>query len=858
VELARSRKQPKAKPRGSFANIFKASSAEETDRESDDGAHQALVIAGMVIVEGTMRVVKLMELNDLTSAKALCEGQSATSQANSLGGVGRQQTLRMSLKQLGISLVDRTPLELLYASFTDIEIGFSTSNQMRKLQAKVGWIQLDNQLANAAYPVALFPSVEAPADGGAQSEAAKPTLSATLIRKSGADGLHIPCCVLEIRPLYVRADEDLLAMLWLFVEHSLLYLNRPEEKHPYKPVLLTVQPSESSSRVYLDEMKILPINLIVSFLSGSVAQSGLLQERIGLTKNSLSSLGLHLASVEDASMGFSELLLRHLSSPKAALPQLLLKRYLNELLYGAAAVLGGASLLGNPVGLFNNLSTGLKDFVYEPAQGFLQGTGVGSGLRKGTDSLVRNAVHGVFNSAAKITGSVSKGVSLLSLDSKYQLERRQFERAKPRHVGEGVKMGLQGLGTGFYQGVTGLVTAPYNGLQEDGAQGFMKGMVQGVMGLAIKPTAGVLDTAVKFTEGISSTAVAKVTVQRKRLPRFFLPDGAMPEFSKEMALALYALRQRDIQDCVHGRYDVLRESEGKFVFVLTAQLIVIYSEETSNDFWSVPQKKILDFWSIPQKKVRGLFHASKPKPQGNGSLNGIRIETTVAPPPFFPGSCSMPSGCHYIYCFFDDETLARALDALRAVDIHLISADALEPTIIAPHSLAAPSPSLAAPSAVNYTIQVYTGDRWGGGTSATVTLILYGTDGELSIEAPKNVLNRNTTWRKSVQHKRGLGNLQSVQVSHDNSGWSPSWFLEHIAIREDAPPSELVKRGPRAWLCRCGLWLAMDDVDGVTNKDGITSKFLSVTDLQNPDEFFASSLLQEAQPELSAADLSDI
>ena len=847
VELARSRtKQPRAKPRGSF--FFKA---DENDRESDEGAHQALVVAGMVIVEGTMRVVKLMELNDLASAKALCQGQSTNSPANSLDDVGRQQTLKVSLKQLGMSLVDRTPMEILYASFTDIEIGLSTSNRMRKLQAKVGWIQLDNQLANAAYAVALFPSVEAPADGGLPSEASKPTLSATIMQKPDADGLHIPTCELEIRPLYVRADEDMLAILWLFVEHSLSYLNRPEEKHPYKPVFLTVQPSESSSRVYFDEMKILPISLIISFLAGSVAQSGLLEERIGLTKNSLSSLGLHLASVEDASMGFSELLLRHLSSPKAALPKLLLKRYLNELLYGAAVVLGGTSLLGNPVGLFNNLSTGLKDFVYEPAQGYLQGTGVGSGLRKGTDSLVRNAVHGVFNSAAKITGSVSKGVSLLSLDSKYQLQRRQFERAKPRHVGEGVKMGLQGLGAGLYEGVTGLVTAPYNGLQEDGAQGFMKGMVQGVMGLAIKPTAGVLDTAVKFTEGISSTAVAKVTVQRKRLPRFFLPDGSMPEFSKEMALALDALRQRGIQDCVLGRHDLLRESEAKFDFVLTSQLIVIYSEETSNDFWSVPQKKILDFWSVPHKKIRGVFHASKPKPHGNGSLNGIRIELTVAPPPFFPGSCAMPSGCHYIYCFFDDETLTRVLDGLGGVDIHLISAEASGPAIITPDGS-------AAPSAVNYTIQVYTGDRMWGGTSATVTLILYGTNGELSIEAPKNVLNRNTTWRKSVQHKSGLGNLQSVQVSHDNSGWSPSWFLEHIAIREDAPASEVATRGSRAWLCRCGLWLAMDDVDGVTNKDGITSKFLSVTDLQNPDEFFSS--VPEAQ--LSAAadpnDLSDI
>jgi vacuolar protein sorting-associated protein 13A/C len=33
-------------------------------------------------------------------------------------------------------------------------------------------------------------------------------------------------------------------------------------------------------------------------------------------------------------------------------------------------VIGSADVLGNPVGLFNNVSSGVRDFFYEPMQGF--------------------------------------------------------------------------------------------------------------------------------------------------------------------------------------------------------------------------------------------------------------------------------------------------------------------------------------------------------------------------------------------------------------------------------------------------------------------------------------------------------
>ena len=68
-------------------------------------------------------------------------------------------------------------------------------------------------------------------------------------------------------------------------------------------------------------------------------------------------------------------------------------------------------MLGNPVGLVQNLGTGVLDFFYEPAQGLVKSPkDFGMGLAKGTSSLVRNTIYGTFNTVAKITGAMAKGL----------------------------------------------------------------------------------------------------------------------------------------------------------------------------------------------------------------------------------------------------------------------------------------------------------------------------------------------------------------------------------------------------------------------------------------------------------------
>ncbi len=83
-------------------------------------------------------------------------------------------------------------------------------------------------------------------------------------------------------------------------------------------------------------------------------------------------------------------------------------------------MVGSINIIGNPVGLFRNITTGVSDLFEKPAEGFIKGPLEGGvGVVIGASSLLKNTVSGTFDSLNKITGSVAGGISTLSMDEEY-------------------------------------------------------------------------------------------------------------------------------------------------------------------------------------------------------------------------------------------------------------------------------------------------------------------------------------------------------------------------------------------------------------------------------------------------------
>ncbi|NXU90070.1 PK1L2 protein, partial [Xiphorhynchus elegans] len=113
-----------------------------------------------------------------------------------------------------------------------------------------------------------------------------------------------------------------------------------------------------------------------------------------------------------------------------------------------------------------------------------------------------------------------------------------------------------------------------------------------------------------------------------------------------------------------------------------------------------------------------------------------------------------------------------------------------------------------------YLVTVFTGHRRGAATTSKVTLTLYGLEGE---SEPHHLTDRDTC----VFERGGvdvfllctffpLGELQSIRLWHDNSGDSPSWYVNRVLVHDLA--------WDQKWYFLCNSWLAVDIGECVLDK----------------------------------------
>jgi hypothetical protein len=182
------------------------------------------------------------------------------------------------------------------------------------------------------------------------------------------------------------------------------------------------------------------------------------------------------------------------------------------------------------MGLVSSLGAGVRDFFYEPAQGLVKSPqDFGKGLAKGSASLLKHTVSGVFKSAGSLAASVEQGLAVMSFDDAFIKAHERRSAVEPRHAAEGFLLGAEGLSDGIFEGLAGLVLQPIDGAQKDGFWGGLRGMGKGLVGVVAKPVSGAVALASNTFKGIGNTAgyltddelVANAPV---RYARVFLDD----------------------------------------------------------------------------------------------------------------------------------------------------------------------------------------------------------------------------------------------------------------------------------------------------------------------------------------------
>lgn len=469
------------------------------------GSNQQKVIDLNIAAEGPTQT---LILSNYKPSKSLYKQKSATASQTSVSTgfeVKEMDTdvtfkAQLRLAGIGISIINRHLKELLYTTFREIELKYNESKLYQTLNSTIKWIQIDNQLYGGIFPMILYPSV-VPKTG--KEMEAHPIFHAMVTRvKDDSYGvLYVKYATLLLQQMTLEIDEDFIFAMLDFTKVPGASWSEEHEGKLCDEDLNIPEPQQiqQGQDVYFELLHIQPMQLDLSFVR---------TERINAEDTMQSSnplmffvnvMTMSIGNVNDAPLRLNALMLENARVSVPALMANIQNHYTQECLRQIHIVLGSADFLGNPVGLFNNISSGVADIFYEPYQGLVmtdRPQELGIGIAKGASSFVKKSVFGFSDSMAKFTGSMSKGLAAATLDKEYQDQRRMSKsRNRPKHALYGVTSGGNAFATSMASGIGGLARHPLEGAEKEGLQGFVKGVGKGFLGLATKPAIGAFDLA---------------------------------------------------------------------------------------------------------------------------------------------------------------------------------------------------------------------------------------------------------------------------------------------------------------------------------------------------------------------------
>lgn len=464
-------------------------------------------------------------------------------------------------KGIGISIVSKQPCEeLAFISLENILIEAISTPNIRSLDFSVGDIQIDNNLFETPCPVMLFTTRNAETQNHPLPSM---HLNVKLLPSPNANAIIFEHLTLSLRPLTIYLEERLILRMAMFLglgksQNDTLPDESDYEAHRVATKILAA----NAKRYYFGDLQIVPSQIRLSVITASKLMPQLLEIK--------KSLGLTLIKFEDAVIDFEKFTDRHHFETQEVYLRAIKAHYKQQLKWQAAFILGSVDFLGNPLGFASDLSEGVSGLIFEGS----------------VKSLVKNVTHGISNSTAKLTETISDGLGRVVLDEQ-DTETRQRILEMPsgsNSTGDHLVAGFKGLSFGLLGGVTSIVKHTYIGAQNDGFQGFISGLGKGIVGTVTKPVIGVLDLASETANAVRETSKSsnRALPERKRLPRCVTgaPGGLLPPYSSLQSRGqqyLFVINKRNFNEqfmayepCLYdGRDSKLRllvSSENIWVF----------------------------------------------------------------------------------------------------------------------------------------------------------------------------------------------------------------------------------------------------------------------------------------------------
>ena len=427
-----------------------------------------------VVTDGPTRVLQIHDLQqNREKSFARTEGQDWTDSkrpwiVTDEGRARKKQEIKVQQDKLdelqvvfilkggiGVSLVSRDPPEeLVYICLTNIVIDYQSLPSTQLLDGSIQSFQVDSQVAESTMPSVLYVSPSSKSDEARHLPAIHFSISRNPPTTSNPNAEIFKHLILTVKNVTLNIEEEMIYKLYKFLRSVSedLDTEEVEDNNGLEQQLSFMTSSTQQTRYYFGTLK-----LSLSQVKLSVHKSNNLNSDFKEIKR---KMGLSLITFEEAAVELDPFVRAHPFETAHFLTSIIVKHYKDELISQAVLILGSTDFLGNPIGFMNDLSEGVSGLI----DGDLGG-------------LVKNVTHGAANSAGKITGSLSHGLSKVSLDSKYDEKRLSIKKKHNDNSKQHLVAGLKGLGFGVLGGLTSVITEPIEGAASDGVSGFFSGIL---------------------------------------------------------------------------------------------------------------------------------------------------------------------------------------------------------------------------------------------------------------------------------------------------------------------------------------------------------------------------------------------
>ncbi|EAA14204.4 AGAP009780-PA, partial [Anopheles gambiae str. PEST] len=559
---------------------------------------------------------------------------SGRSVSSDTGGNGSNQSgkdiqeyhVQLKLRKgIGLSLISNQPCEeLAYVTLENIHMECIRTPAVNSLDFSVGDMQIDNQLFETSCPIMLY-TIGGSAGatdqhgGGSGSGGSSLQLNVKQLPSPNTNAVIFEHFIVSIRPVAVYLEERLflrMVKFFGFAKPTVDPTTLPDETD-YEAQKIVYKVLDSNvKRYYFGDLRIIPAQIRLSF----VTASKLTAEFAEIKRN----LGFTFIKFEDAVINFEQFAHKYHFETMDAYVSAIKAHYKQELKWQAASILGSVDFLGNPLGFANDLSEGFSGLLLEGS----------------ISSLVKNVTHGISNSTAKLTETISDGLGKVVFDDEHVETRQRILDVSGGSgsgtTGDHLVAGFRGFTFGLLGGVTSIVKHTYQGTASDGLSGFITGLGKGLVGTVTKPVIGVLDLASETANAVreQSKGSNRILPERKRPPRTVTgaPGGLLPPYSYLQSTGqqyLFLINKRNFAEQFMAYEPCLLDTkDSKMRLLVSAENVWGFSknDETTMIVFNYPMSEIISCQPLtvqPADLPSGASQGSGGRSSGGGTRKPV-------------------------------------------------------------------------------------------------------------------------------------------------------------------------------------------------------------------------------------------